>query len=65
VEDHREVLNALVRVDPSLLTSAGSPLAPLIGCREMRLFLDFNNKRNCQSRLLYNDRQLGMQHSRL
>jgi E3 ubiquitin-protein ligase HUWE1 len=45
VEEHREVLNALVRVDPSLLTQPGSPLAPLISTRAARVFLDFPNKR--------------------
>jgi len=46
VEDHREVLNALLRVDPALIIAPGAPLAPLISTRSARLFLDFTNKRN-------------------
>lgn len=43
VEDHREALNALVRVEPQLVTSL---LSPLIAVRDCRAFLDFENKRS-------------------
>lgn len=42
LEDHREVVNALVKLDPTLLTGC---LLPLISIKEARLFMDFNNKR--------------------
>jgi hypothetical protein len=42
VEDHREVVNALARLEPALLAG---PLLPLLGTAEARPFLDFNNKR--------------------
>ena len=43
VEDHKEALNALVRVDPSLLL--GGRLTPLVALKDCRVFLDFSNKR--------------------
>ena len=43
VEDHKEALNALVRVDPKLLL--GGRLTPLVALKDCRVFLDFSNKR--------------------
>jgi E3 ubiquitin-protein ligase HUWE1 len=43
VQDHKEAVNALMRVEPLLLTNA---LLPLISVRECRVFMDFNNKRS-------------------
>lgn len=42
VEDHKEVLNALIRVDPTLLTGH---LSALLSVKDARVFLDFGNKR--------------------
>jgi E3 ubiquitin-protein ligase HUWE1 len=43
LEDHREVVNALVKADSALLAGC---LSPLVLLKDARVFLDFNNKRD-------------------